>query len=626
MRIAVVNTSRSRVQKNFEYYIYTIKSFVEYRSNDNFNVDIINIFMSDDSSTSAQLIDNNRYDVVLFRLLFWNIDYVYSVIEKLKDPIAVTGVWGHDSYMYPEEYFKHRVKFIMHDEPELSLYEVAALVNEKELDSSKASGVILKNELEKTLVYGSNRVLENIDFIPSPYTNGLIEIDKETSVYWEISRGCLFRCDFCVEFSHMGKVRYHSFNYLEDELKFFKKTGISHIILGSPLFNLSHQHVKKILGMIAKYLPEAKIELQVRPDILSREEIDMLSDMNVYLNFGIQTFNKKVLENIMTSLNIESALATIRYINNYPGLPFGLDIIAGLPKIDFQDFLEDVEQAFQLWPINLNVYRLSLYPGTRIFNRIRELEYNVETAYPYRIVQSKGFSKRELEKSDEIAEGINTLYNKGRLVSIFTIICKTLGLKTYDVIEKWNKWSRKNEIKNVEEEEDIDFEVLFTNIVDFFTYMFERYQKRKLWPLVNDLLYHNAYYTSSLMTEAEDHITYPYQLDELKDSSVIGINKSVFIKRFSYDIEDLVNAGYIDVKDYIAEADKENLYGVIYRLDGGVFTSTISDVEGELFIYLQEHGEITYKELAEMHSDYEMLDVVSGWCDEGVLYMKSASK
>ncbi len=622
MRIAVVNISKSRVEKFSEYHVLTIKTFTESRSGGKHSVEILNLFMTDSDETSAQVLENGDYGIVLFRLNNWNLNYTFSVINKLSEKFkSIAGLWGHDSFMFPEDYLRKKIMFIIQDEPELAVYELAEALT-SETSDLRVPGVVYRDDNLKTIIFGEERVIDNLDMIPSPYLSGLIEVTSDTAVFWEVSRGCLFRCDFCVDFSHMNKVRYHGFNYLKEELDFFREKGVRQVILGAPIFNLSHQHVQRILEMINELLPDARIDIQVRPDILTKEEIEMLSQMNVYLYFGINTFNRKTLENIRTSLNIETTVANIRYINNFPELPFSIDIIAGLPKTTYDNVLEDIDKAFSLWPIEINLSRLSLFPGTRIHNRTRELDYVAEHSFPYRLQTSPGFSKREMEKIDEMAEGIDLIYNKGRLVSIFTVIAEAYEQRCSEIIERWNKWIRKIDCKFSEE---TDFIFLFEKVLEFFENLADRFQKKKLYPLVEDMLYHNAYYTSALMTPEEDIVTLPYQINTIDENTEISINKSVFFRRFTYDIEDVINAGYIKIKDYVTDADKDNLFAIVYRIEGEVITQTISDAEAEVLAYIKKNGSATAKDVAEAVSEEykaEVFDIMISWCEEGVLYMK----
>ena len=620
MKIAVINVNRSRINRNTEYHLFTLKAFIDERAGD-IETEIVNVFMTDDLLTSANTIKNKDAAIVLFNVLYWNAAYIMKLAENCKLPGALKGVWGHDTFSHPEEYLKKDLDFIIQDEPELSLYE-AALIRKEGGDISRASGIIFKDRVKKTFVFGENKVVNDLDLIPSPYLNEMVPVDENTVIYWEIARGCLFKCDFCVEFSHENNVRHHSFGYLEKELKYFALKNVQQIIIGCPVFNLSHQHFKKILEMIKLHLPDAMVEIQARPDLLSREDIEFLAEMNVFLNFGLQTVNQKVHENIMTSMNVENALNNIRYMANFPTLPFSIDIIAGLPKMSFDDFLNDLEAAFNLWPVNLNVFRLSMYPGTRMFNRMREYNYTVEHTYPYRSLENPQFGRRDFEKVTEIAEGIDILYNKGRMVSIITMLAKGLEMPCHEIISRWNKWIRKQtaDIKDIDYDE-LGYDQLFEYINEFFLYLFDRFQKKKLWTVASDILKHNYFYTTSLMTPHEDIITYPYQIDNIENGTLIGINSSSFFDKFSYDIEDIIETGYIDLKKYSTDIDKESMYGLVYRLDGSVLTKTITDEEYSAFTLIRKKGTVSVSEIQKKFKNLNIMELISVWCDEGVLFI-----
>ena len=615
MKIAVVTLHRSRLKIVHEYYAATVKVFVEQRAAGH-TVEAVNLFMSDDVGISAKLLENSGYGVVLFRMTYWNRDLLMRIVNNMKGSAKV-GVWGHDSFSYPEEYLKKGVDFIISDEPELSLYEFVVALSEG-ANPGDAAGVVYRDDLQKTYLYGEHRVLPEIDLIPSPYLTGELEIGPETTVFWEIARGCLFKCDFCVEFSHNASLRYHSFSYLEEELKLFAAKGVRQIMWGAPIANFSHQHLKKIFDLIKQHIPDVMIEMQIRPDMLTHEEIEYLSEMNVYINLGVQSFNQKVLENMLTSINVEKTLATIRSINNFPSLSFGLDLIGGLPKLTYQDFMDDVEQAFYLWPINISIFRLSLYPGTRLHNRVRELDYIVESSYPYRALSAETISKREFERISEVAEAVELLYNRGRMVAVLTIVSEALDHRVIDVVERWVKWARKQDLSF---DDDVPFDIIYPQIELFFHYMFDRFQKKKLWPLAQDLLRHNYWYTQSLATIEDDVQTLPYLLPSINGDTKIGINRSSLIDKYSFNIEDVIESGYINVKTYTDEVDKEVSYALVYRLDDGIFTRTITDEEGKLFKFLYEKGPMKVTEIAKKFPKNDIVDLIQLWCDEGVLYI-----
>jgi len=263
-----------------------------------------------------------------------------------------------------------------------------------------------------------------------------------------------------------------------------------------------------------------------------------------------------------------------------------------------------------------------MYPGTRIYNRIREFGYTVEHTYPYRSLENPEFSRREFEKVDEISEGIDLVYNRGRMVSVITMLSKGLEMPCHEIILRWNKWIRKQspEIASADPDE-VSYDELFGHIIEFFCYLFDRFQKKKLWSAALDLLKHNHFYTSSLMDINDDIISFPYQISSIDKNSVIAMNSSSFFDRFSYNIEDIIETGYIDLKKYSSDVDKENLFGLVYRLDGAVFTKSITDEEGAIFTHIRKKESVSIGELEKKFRNIDVLGIISDWCEEGVLYI-----
>ncbi|MFO7735590.1 MAG: radical SAM protein [bacterium] len=618
MKIAIANICRSITGRNYEYHLYTTKTFVETRSGGKIDVDIVDVFMTDDVQTSAKVLLSSGYSIVLFRIFHWSTKYASKVCGELSDKDLLMGVWGYDSAAHPENYFSKSINFIIQDEPELSLYEVASYIIEKR-DPSRAAGIIFRNKKEKEAIYGASRQLPKLDLIPSPYLNGMIPVDSETVVHWEVARGCLYRCDFCSDFSHLNNVRYHSPSYMEKELEFFCDRGVREIIIGAPVANINNQYFKVILELMERLAPDVHFDIQLRPDILSRDEIDVLSRLNVYISFGIQTFEKKILSDLRTSLNIEKARNNIRYMNNYPTLAFGIDIIGGLPKIDYDSFLGDIDAAMRLWPVNLNIFRLSLFPGTVLANRQREFGYSVRKDFPYYVRENEDLSVRDAEKIDEMAESVDFMYNRGRMVTIFTTLSDALKQKPHEVLERWLRWTRKNEVDFSRE----DFDYVFKVTEDFFSYMFSRFQQKKLWPIARDILVHNYCYTSSMSTVDEDIITYPYTIEQMDESSNVGLNASVFTESFSYNIEELTETTIYNLERSYEDMEKEESEAVVYRFEGDVFTEVVSEVEADIFRFIDKKGITTLGEIKKRYSDYDVEEIVSLWCDDGVLFVKN---
>ena len=119
----------------------------------------------------------------------------------------------------------------------------------------------------------------------------------------------------------------------------------------------------------------------------------------------------------------------------------------------------------------------------------------------------------------------------------------------------------------------------------------------------------------------DDIISMPYEIDAVNDSSKFAVNNSVFFDKFSYDIEDVADNGYIDLKKYASAVDKEALCGLVYRIEGSVFTKVISDDEYAVFKYLRDKKGATLAELKSKFKKVDVLNIVCTWAIDGVIYM-----
>ena len=113
----------------------------------------------------------------------------------------------------------------------------------------------------------------------------------------------------------------------------------------------------------------------------------------------------------------------------------------------------------------------------------------------------------------------------------------------------------------------------------------------------------------------------PYQIDNIENGTLIGINSSSFFDKFSYDIEDIIETGYIDLKKYSTDIDKESMYGLVYRLDGSVLTKTITDEEYSAFTLIRKKGTVSVSEIQKKFKNLNIMELISVWCDEGVLFI-----
>ena len=151
-------------------------------------------------------------DVIGFCTYIWNKKIVLSLCEKIKACKNVTIVLGGPEVSYnPEEILSDtNVDFVLSGEGELSFAQLCKGTNKKEI-----SGLCYRNGNE--IITSESCIFENDP--PSPYVDKYFEQLNGRIAYIETSRGCPFRCAFCLS-GRCGGVRF--FDLDESKSKIIK--------------------------------------------------------------------------------------------------------------------------------------------------------------------------------------------------------------------------------------------------------------------------------------------------------------------------------------------------------------------------------------------------------------------
>lgn len=154
------------------------------------------------------------------------------------------------------------------------------------------------------LAYTPPRVLaEDIDTIPIPERELLLQIPEHHQPALLTSRGCPFRCTFCSTRMLWKEIRFHSpervVEELFDILRIFPDQPSLRI--DDDLFTLNIKRLRVLAGLIREEGLHKKIRFTVsaRANTLSKEVCLILKDMNVQsIFFGLETGSQNVLRQI----------------------------------------------------------------------------------------------------------------------------------------------------------------------------------------------------------------------------------------------------------------------------------------------------------------------------------------
>lgn len=276
----------------------------------------------------------------------------------------------------------------------------------------------------------------DLSTLPSPYLNGILDLTKYTSLLWEMSRGCAFKCSFCFEGRGTAGVRRFPQDRLRAELDLFEKHLVNEVFVLDPTFNYSKREAKEILRWIAERNPGMHFFFEVRTEFLDEEMAGLFAAIPCTLQAGMQSFDTGVLKNINRKMNRKDFEAKILLLHE-AGVTYGFDLIFGLPGDTLDGFLDSLDFAMSLAPNHLDIFRLSVLPGTELYDTAPSFDLVYEKSPPYHIRSSPTFSAADLAVASEIADAFTLFYNTGKAVPWFAVVIEGLGLRPSQLIRKF---------------------------------------------------------------------------------------------------------------------------------------------------------------------------------------------
>jgi hypothetical protein len=281
--------------------------------------------------------------------------------------------------------------------------------------------------------------VKDLATLPSPYLDGTLRPDDYGGALWELSRGCPFACDFCFESRGTAGVRRVPMDRVEAELDLFAASGIREVFVLDPTFNYHKANAKKVLRLIAAKAPDIHFFFEVRSEFIDREMARLFAAIQCTLQIGLQSAHDEVLRNINRSIDPADFEAKILLLHNADVI-YGFDLIYGLPGDSLEGFRASLDFAMSLVPNHIDVFRLSVLPGTRLAETAPGLNLEHEACNPYDVIASPSFPRKDMAVAAQIAHGCDVFYNEGKAVPWFGMILEALEMPASEIFELFAAW------------------------------------------------------------------------------------------------------------------------------------------------------------------------------------------
>jgi radical SAM superfamily enzyme YgiQ (UPF0313 family) len=354
----------------------------------------------------------SEFDVVAFSCYIWNITPTLEVIQKIKtlNPTCKILLGGPEvSYDWKDVISIEEVDYIIVGEGETPFSEFLKAFPNVE----NVPGLVWK----KDSVASENKApamfdLKNFEHI-NPYINDKPEELNNKVCYIETSRGCPYKCEFCLA-SLDNKVRYLPIHNIKSNLLYLMQHGRTIKFLDRT-FNIKKDFTIDIFKFILEHhKPGNVFQFEITADIVHPDIIQFINEhvpKGLFrFEIGIQTVNQKANLEVSRKQNFDKTKSIIQQLSDK--IEMHLDLIVGLPLDHWEDIKYSIEEVFKLFAPELQLGFLKFLKGTPVREKYEQYGFKFDPNPPYQIIESNYLSKEQLHKITVVEHTLEIYWNK----------------------------------------------------------------------------------------------------------------------------------------------------------------------------------------------------------------------
>lgn len=378
-------------------------------------------------------------DAVSFSTYIWNVEQTLYVCERLKTALGCKIILGGPEVAYrPKDVLARYpfVDFVLTGEGEFCFPPL--------VDALDACG-----ELSDVagLTYRTDNSLLSVaeatytDTPPSPFTDEYFEALNGRICYIESSRGCPYRCAFCLS-GRVSKLRFFDADVTKRDMLRLANSGTQTVKFVDRTFNANEAHANDILSFIkdnyGKNIPQGVcFHFEIAGDILKESTMQILSQMPtgaVQLEIGMQTFNEQTLLAINRKTDTKKLISNIKRLIGFDNMHIHIDLIAGLTGEDVKSFEQSFNIGFSLHANMLQLGFLKLLYGADMRENAEKYPCEYSDTPPYEVLSTPWMTKPQMQMVKKCEDALERMYNSGRFLLTVEFLLNQTGLTPFALL------------------------------------------------------------------------------------------------------------------------------------------------------------------------------------------------
>jgi radical SAM superfamily enzyme YgiQ (UPF0313 family) len=263
------------------------------------------------------------------------------------------------------------------------------------------------------------------DVIFLPYDLYTDEDLARRVVYVEASRGCPFKCEFCLS-SLDVPVRNVPLDDLLREMGRLLDRGLRQFKFVDRTFNLNLAFSRAILQFfLDRRTPGLFLHFEMIPDRLPdglRDLIRRFPPGGLQFEVGIQTFDPATAARISRRQDYGRLADNLKFLREQTGVHVHADLIVGLPGEDLTSFGRGFDQLVAMRPQEIQVGILKRLRGTPIVRHDVEFGMVYSPNPPYEVLQSNAVTFADMQRMRRFSRFWDLVANSGNFAETTPLV------------------------------------------------------------------------------------------------------------------------------------------------------------------------------------------------------------
>lgn len=360
--------------------------------------------------------------IVGFGVYIWNAEETLKTVSILKkvSPETIIVLGGPEvSFEAQNQKIVEIADHVIQGEADFLFYDFCKTIL---IDQSRPTTKIIRGPLPE------------VSEMALPYSLYTDDDVKNRVIYVEVSRGCPFKCEYCL--SSLDKsVRNFPLETFLNEMDILISRGVKHFKFVDRTFNLSISISTKILQFFLDRMHLGLfIHFEMIPDRLPselRELIQKFPPGSLQFEIGIQTFDKTVQKNVARRNDFEKVAENFRFLCEETKVHTHADLIVGLPGETLETFALGFNQLVKYKPDEIQIGILKRLKGTPIIRHEREFAMVYSEHQPFEILSTSTMSYQTIQNMQKFAKFWDLYSNSGNFKN-FVLVLKNQGESFFD--------------------------------------------------------------------------------------------------------------------------------------------------------------------------------------------------